>query len=188
LPVALPCRTHCKRSIVLENLHELQLRTALGSGNRGRKWWLLRVFTERHARSRCVTPKAAAAVADQRGHFGPKTDSRNAAKKVAIEHPRPLISSGKKLTVNSGILRTFPDPGFDVIALRACEGLQFVTGALGLYTKKPRLCSALGAARSFNRIRMRRGRLVSGHRRLLAHRRERDRSQPPTPDAESHCR
>jgi hypothetical protein len=48
---------------------------------------------------------------------------------------------------------------FPTLTSRICtwtfERMQFEAGALGLYAEKPHVCSALGAVRSFNRIRMR---------------------------------
>ena len=47
-------------------------------------------------------------------------------------------------------LFAFPDPGFNIFALRALEGEQLAAGALGLYSKQIHSSPALGADQSLD--------------------------------------
>ena len=84
---------------------------------------------------------------------------------------RPIVRRHVVVQV-TGIRRQdllgFAGPGLDVMALGALERVQLKAGALGFDPEQPRPCSALGAGGSGDRIGVRGGWLIGGHRPLCA--------------------
>jgi len=88
----------------------------------------------------------------------------NRFRAVKLSFHKPPIHAGNtgqdvSNVVERSTLSTLPGLNFNVFALGAFERVQLVARKVRLYAKEPHLCSALGAVRSFNRIRVRWSRL-----------------------------